>query len=75
MNPKVSIIVPVYNAARYLSYCVESILGQSYRNLQVILVADAYVGRVSSRLVCLKRGVGFRPCAVCEIPFVRADRK
>ena len=39
-NPLVTIIVPVYNAERYLSYCVESILGQSYRNLQIILVDD-----------------------------------
>lgn len=39
-NPLVTIIVPVYNAERYLPYCVESILGQSYRNLQIILVDD-----------------------------------
>lgn len=34
----VSIIVPVFNAAKTLAPCVESILGQSYRNLQVLLV-------------------------------------
>ena len=39
-NPLVTIIVPVYNAERYLPYCVESILGQSYHNLQIILVDD-----------------------------------
>ncbi|MBT1173528.1 glycosyltransferase [Bifidobacterium sp. MA2] len=39
-SPLVSVIVPVYNAERYLRYCVDSILGQSYEDLEVILVDD-----------------------------------
>lgn len=39
-NPLISIIVPVYNAEKFLPYCVESILNQSYRNLEIILVDD-----------------------------------
>ena len=37
---KVSIIVPVYNGAQRLSRCVESILNQDYRELELILVDD-----------------------------------
>lgn len=36
----VSIIVPVYNIADYLPRCVESICGQTYSNLEIILVDD-----------------------------------
>lgn len=39
-NPLISIIVPVYNTAPYLDKCVTSIIYQTYRNLEIILVDD-----------------------------------
>lgn len=36
----VSIIIPVYNSAQYLPYCLDSICGQTYQHLQIILVDD-----------------------------------
>lgn len=37
---KISVIIPVYNVERYLRPCVECVLSQSHKNLQVILVDD-----------------------------------
>lgn len=40
MNPLVSIIVPIYNVEKYLQQCVDSLVEQTYKNLQIILVDD-----------------------------------
>ena len=39
-SPLVSIIIPVYNVERYLDECVDSVVKQTYRNLDIILVDD-----------------------------------
>ena len=40
MSSKVSIIVPVYNVEKYIHQCVESLLAQTYQNMEVVLVND-----------------------------------
>lgn len=39
-SPLISVIVPVYKAEAYLDKCVSSIVGQTYKNLEIILVDD-----------------------------------
>lgn len=40
-GPLISVIIPVYNMEKYLARCLDSILTQTYRNLEIILVNDA----------------------------------
>lgn len=38
--PKISVIVPVYNGAKYLCNCLNSILNQTYKDIEIIIVND-----------------------------------
>lgn len=40
MKPLISVIVPVYDVEPYLNRCIESIVSQTYKNLEIILVDD-----------------------------------
>ena len=70
MQPLLSIIVPIYNVEQYLDRCIQSILNQTYQNLEIILVddgatdcsgviADSYAARINELRSFTKRMGGF----------------
>lgn len=50
MNRTISVIIPVYNVEAYLRQCLDSVLSQSYRDLQVILIDDGSTD--TSGMIC-----------------------
>ena len=50
MNELVSVIVPVYNVEKYLNKCLDSIVNQTYKNLEIILVNDGSTD--NSGIIC-----------------------
>ncbi|EFP0135307.1 glycosyltransferase family 2 protein, partial [Campylobacter coli] len=37
---KISVIIPIYNVEKYLDECLKSVINQTYKNLDIILVDD-----------------------------------
>lgn len=50
MDSLISVIIPIYNAQKYLSRCMESITKQSYKNLEIILINDG--SKDDSLVIC-----------------------
>lgn len=40
-----SIIIPIYNAEKYLPDCLESVINQNYKNIEILLIDDGSTDR------------------------------
>ena len=51
---KISVIIPAYNAEKYLDQCVESVQSQIYDNIEIIIVNDGSTDRTAAMIERLK---------------------
>ena len=79
-QPLVSIIVPIYNTARYLPACLDSIIAQTHQNLEIILIddgstdhsgqiADNYAKKDSRIKVTHQKNQGNLPLVTSALPW------
>lgn len=40
MNPLVSVVIPIYNSEKFIKECVDSVLSQTYKNIEIVLIND-----------------------------------
>ena len=52
-DPKVSIIIPVYNGSNYLDKAIKSALSQTYKNIEVIIINDGSTDNGETRRIAL----------------------
>jgi len=55
-NPKVSIVIPVYNGSNYLREAIDSALAQTYKNIEVIVINDGSNDRGKTDKICKSYG-------------------
>ncbi|KPD11541.1 glycosyltransferase [Phaeobacter sp. 11ANDIMAR09] len=84
-NDRVSIILPVYNVADYLDRCLDSIISQSHRNLEIIAVNDASTdnslkilqeyARLDERILVINRPLQLGLSSARNLAMMRASGK
>ncbi|MEC2233921.1 glycosyltransferase family A protein [Bacillus subtilis] len=52
MKPKISVIIPVYNGEKYLRDCLDIVLGQTIKNIEVLIVDDGSTDSTRNILKC-----------------------
>lgn len=54
---KISIIIPAYNVEKYIAKCLHSVINQSYKNLDVIVVDDGSKDRTGCNKKCSRYAI------------------
>lgn len=78
-QPKVSVIIPVYNVEQYLSRCLDSVISQNFNDMEIICINDGskdaslrileeYAGKDSRIVIIDKKMQEFRPPGMTELP-------
>lgn len=60
LYPLITVIVPIYNVEKFLDKCINSILEQTYKNLEIILINDGSTDqslKICEKYACLDKRI------------------
>ena len=57
MSATISLIIPVYGTEKYLRRCIESVINQNYKELEIILVNDCSPGNAEEIILEYQRKI------------------
>ena len=57
MKPLVSVIVPVYNVERYVQQCLESLVNQTLKEIEIIIVNDGSTDEVQKYVINMQKWI------------------
>ena len=63
--PKISVIIPVYNVEKYLKKCLESIINQSFKSLEIIAINDCSTDN-SAKILSEYKRIGIKVINLTE---------
>ena len=83
-KPKVSIVVPIYNVEQYLEECVDSLLNQTLKEIEIILVddgspdrcgeiVDSYAAKDNRVVAVHQKNLGYSKAVNCGIKLARGE--
>lgn len=66
--PGISLVVPVYNVQEYLPECLDSLLGQSFAAIEIILVDDGSTDASAESAIAMRPGTAASGSFISRMP-------
>ena len=68
MSELISVIIPVYNIEKYIANCLESVVSQTYDNIEVIVIDDGSTDKTGKYVIYMHQNIDSYKFIISKIP-------